>query len=136
MTNVTLVKNEYVTLQYIPGKAMLFHVCHKPISGQPLRDLLLTGLSALQEYGISKWLSDDRLNGPMTHEDYQWGREHITKAAPAYGWKYWALVIPQDLLATESMAPVLTEVWELGQLKAEVFADIESAMIWLESIKD
>lgn len=136
MPNVILVENEYVTLKYLPEKKMLFHVFHKPSSGETLRHVLTTGMEAMQTYGISKWLSDDRLNGPMTDEDYQWGKTNVTRRAPDVGWKYWALVIPHDLIATESMARVLTEVWELGKLKAEVFPDVEAAMIWLESVGD
>lgn len=131
MSEVVIIDNEYITLKYLPDKKMIYHTVHQPISGQPLRDMLLTGFNAIKEYGISKWLSDDRLNGPMSEEDRAWGSENINRRSMEAGWKYWALVVPQEIIAAGSMAPTMEAMFEY-ELRMMVFSDVESAFAWLD----
>jgi hypothetical protein len=136
MTEITIVDNEYITLNYMPDKGMLYHTVHKPISGQPLRDALLAGYEAIQKYGVSKWLSDDRKNGPMTQEDREWGNENLNRRAAEIGWKYWALVVPEAVVAAGSMLPTIEALWELGKLRMRVFSNTQEAIEWLDSIDE
>ncbi len=136
MSEVTIYDDEYITLNYLPDKKMLFHTVHKPVGGQPLRDALLAGYEAIQKYGISKWLSDDRKNGPMSQEDQEWGNENLNKQAPEIGWKYWALVVPEQVVAAGSMLPTIEALYQLGQLRVQVFSNTDEAVNWLDGFED
>jgi hypothetical protein len=54
MSETIIVDNEYIIIRYLDDNKMLYHTVHKPISGQPLRDALISGYDALQAYGISE----------------------------------------------------------------------------------
>ena len=69
MSETIILDNQYITIKFLPEKKMIYHTVHQPISGQDLRDALTTGFDALKSYGVSKWLSDERKNGPMSDED-------------------------------------------------------------------
>ena len=135
MSKVTIFDDEYITLKYLPDKKMLFHTVH-PVSGQPLRDALLAGYEAIQKYGISKWLSDDRKNGPMSQEDREWGNKNLNKRAEEIGWKYWALVVPEVVVAAGSMLPTIEALYQLGNLRVQVFSNTDDAIEWLDGFED
>ncbi len=135
MGEITIIDNEYVTMKYLEDKKALYHVVHKPIGGQPLRDMLMTGLEAIQRYGVKKWLSDDRLNGPMSEEDRAWGEANVNSRAAEVGWKYWALVVPQQIVAAGSMVPIIEANFEKG-MRMMVFSTPEEGFAWLDQFED
>ncbi len=135
MADVILIDNEYVTMKYLEDKKTIYHVVHKPIAGQPLRDMLLTGIEALEKYGVHKWLSDDRKNGPMPDDDRAWAEVNIDGHAGRVGWKYWALVVPQQIIAAGSMAPVIEFNFQRG-MRMMVFSDPDEAQEWLDQFED
>ncbi len=132
MTEHIILDNDYITLGYIDDGGLLYHVVHQPVGGQTLRDMLTAGLEAMQAYGICKWLADDRKNGPMSSEDAEWGSENVTTRAPEVGWKYWALVVPEELVAAGSMTPIIEANWQLGKLRMQVFSSVDEARAWLD----
>ncbi len=133
--NMIILDNEYITISYLPDKKTIYHTVHQPISGQQLRDALLVGFQALQDYGCHKWLSDDRKNGPMSDEDREWGEINLNRRSLEAGWKYWALVVPEMLVAAGSMAPTIEAMHGLG-LRMMVFSNVEEAFKWLDEFKD
>lgn len=135
MSSITLYDSEYITVQYLVDKRVIYHVVHQPIGGQQLRDALNAGTDALAKYGATKWLSDDRQNGPLPAEDVEWGDKDWNPRAIKAGWKYWALVVPNEAASAEAMAPVIEHLYELG-LCMRVFTTKEKAMQWLESRED
>lgn len=135
MADITIIDNEYITMQYLEDRKTIYHVVHQPISGQPLRDALLTGLNALQDYGASKWVSDDRKNGPMSDDDREWGEVNINQRAVEAGWHYWAIVVPEQIVAAGSMAPVMEASFERG-LRMMVFSNTDEAFDWIDSFGD
>ncbi len=135
MSNVTLYDSEYITIQYLADKKVIYHVVHKPIGGQDLRDALNAGTAALVKYGACKWLSDDRKNGPLPPEDVEWGDKDWNPRTIKAGWKYWALVVPREVIAAGAMAPVIHHLYELG-LCMMVFSNPEEAMEWLDEKED
>ena len=111
MPPITAVDNEYITLQYLPDKKIIYHVIHKPIPHEPLVEALNAGTEALIKYKACKYW------GPLT-----------IKA----GWKYWANVVPEALVAAGALAPVMAAYFEIG-LRMQVFTSVESATQWLDS---
>jgi hypothetical protein len=135
MSDIIIIDNEYLSMSYLPDKKFIYHTIHKPVSGQVLRDALLTGLDTLQKYGAHKWLSDERKNGPMTKEDQEWAQEHLNPRAIEIAWKYWALVVPEQLIAAGSMAPAIEAYYELG-MRMMVFSDVKEAIRWLDRFEE
>ena len=135
MQPITVVDNEYITLQYLPDKKCIYHVVHKPIPDQPLKDALEAGTEALTKYGAHKWLSDDRKNGPLSKEIQEWGVNDWDPRTVKAGWKYWANVVPQELVAAGALAPVMQFLFGIG-LRLQVFSDMDEAIQWLDSMKD
>jgi hypothetical protein len=133
MSPITIVDNEYITLQYLPDKKLIYHTIRKPIPDQPLKDALNAGTDALREYGACKWLSDDRKNGPVSPEIAEWGRADWNPRTIAAGWKYWADVVPVELASAGTLSPVIQALFELG-LRMMVFTDLEEAFQWLDGV--
>jgi hypothetical protein len=133
MSRIVLVENEYITLEHLPDKKMIYHTIHKPIPSQPLRDALNIGTEAIKEHGATKWLSDDRKNGPLAPEDAEWGFHDWNPRTIKAGWKYWANVVPTDVVSAGALTPVINDLYKLG-LRMMVFDNLEEALDWLEKV--
>jgi hypothetical protein len=131
MSPITIVDNEYITIEYLPDEKIIHHTIHKPVGGQPFRDALNAGTETLAKHGASKWLSDDRKNGPLSPEDIEWGFNDWNKRTIDLGWKYWAMVVPETSIAAGSLIPTIQALADLG-LRVRVFSDLEEAMEWLK----
>lgn len=134
MDPIIVVDNEYITLRCLPDKKIIHHTIHQPFGGQPFRDALNAGTEALKKYGACKWLSDDRKMGLLPPEDVQWGDEDWNQRTIAAGWKYWALVVPQEVVAAGSLMPTIENLYKLG-LRVMVFSDLDEAFGWLERME-
>jgi hypothetical protein len=131
---IIVVDNEYITLRCLPDKKTIYHTIHRPVSGQIFRDALDAGTEALKKYGACKWLSDDRKNGPLAPEDVEWGFNDWNPRTIAAGWKYWALVVPPEVVAAGSLIPTIESLYKLG-LRVMAFADLEEAIQWLDRME-
>lgn len=127
---MTLIKNTYASLVYLPTKKIVHHTFHQPIGGQAFRDVLNTGAETLEKYHASKWLSDDRENAALSPEDTEWSKTNWFPRAVKAGWKYWALVVPQDIMAQLNLKEFVDSYFEQG-LNIMVFTDPKEAMEWL-----
>ena len=134
MSRLTIADNPYITVEYWEEHRTIYHVIHQPIGGDPLRSALLAGTEALREYGISKWLSDDRTNGPLSVEDREWGVNYWNRVAIDAGWKYWANVVPEEMIAAGSLRPTMEALYGLG-LRLMVFDNVEEAIDWLDNMR-
>lgn len=133
MPPVDVIKNEFVTLQYLPDKNMLYHVVHKHVDEAVFKSALNTGVETLNKHGIRKWLSDDRKNGPFSQEFSEWAVNDWIPRAITAGWQYWANVVPEDVQAAGTLMPFIEALQEHG-LRMGVFTHMEKAMEWLEDI--
>jgi hypothetical protein len=135
MSRIVIFENEYMTLEYLSDQKIVYHTIHKPVGGQPLRDVLNAGTETLARYGACKWLSDDRKNGPLSEEDREWGFNDWNRRTLDAGWKYWALVVPQAVFDAGTMMPTIETLFTLG-LRMMVFTTVEEALAWLDSMED
>ncbi len=129
----TIVDNPFVTLWYLPEKKIIHHQIHKFIFGKEFRDFLLAGTEAMKKNKATKWLSDDRANTVMSQEDVEWGKANWFPQTVAAGWKYWAIVQPEKVLAQMGMEKLVQDYAAAG-IKAKFFTDPDEAMKWLESL--
>jgi hypothetical protein len=135
MPALTVIDNEYATLMYYPDTQIVHHVFHKPISGPHFRAILNGGAALLKEHGACKWLSDDRNNTALSDEDTVWSKTDWFPRASAAGWKFWALVVPPDLMAQMNLKEFIDTYYELG-LRSMVFTEPMEAMKWLEGVSE
>lgn len=134
MPPIIIVDNEYITVRYLPDKKIIYHTVHKPVESRLFMEALDAGGKVLREKRACKWLSDDRLNGPLSPEMIAgpkiWGPGMV-----AAGWKYWANVVPKEVVAAGTLVPVMRTLFDIG-LTMMVFSNLEDAFKWLESRKD
>jgi len=135
MLPIVIVDNEFLTLQYLPDKKMLYHTVHKPIvDDEAFKVPLDAGTEALKKYGVIKWLSDDRLNGPLSPTFLEWSAKDWQPRTIAGGWKFWANVVPSAMVAAGTLMPVIDNLFEMG-LRMALFSDLDKAFEWLEGAK-
>ncbi len=134
MSPVIVVDNEYLTVQYLRDKRIIYHTIHKPLPDQSMKDAMNAGTEALRQYGACKWLSDDRKNGPVSRVLAEWGFNDWNPRTIAAGWKYWANVVPEAVVSAGALLPVMDDLYKLG-LRMMVFTDLQEAFEWLGRMK-
>lgn len=134
---VVLHKSEMLTIEYLPDKKMIYHTTHRPVGDADVeewKEALNKGSQALKDYGISKWLSDDRENGPIPQAIVEWGATDFTARTVGNGWKYWANVVPKDLIAAGTYIPIIDQFFKVG-LRMRVFSSLDEAFSWMEEVE-
>jgi hypothetical protein len=108
------------------------HQIHKFVAGEAFRSFLTAGRHAFEKYGATKWLSDDRGNTVLAQDDQKWGHDVWFPEMVKAGWKHWAIVRPEKVLARLTMEKLTREYGAAG-VTAQFFEDPNAAMKWLDS---
>ena len=132
MPKVTVLDNEFITLWYHPESKIIHHKFHKYIFGEAFREGLNTGWEVMKKYGAQKWLSDDRNNPVLDSADTEWNMAHWLPQVIEAGWKYWAIVQPEEFAAKYGLDALTKELADRG-ITVRIFNDPEKAMKWLEN---
>ena len=130
MIQNTILDTEYATVWYYPEPKIVHHVFHKFIYGPEFRNVLETGLDAFKKHGAQKWLSDDRKNVEFTPDDIVFSVTDWGPRAAKAGWKFWALVVPDDVAARGGMQDIIGTFYDLG-VRVALFTNLEDARNWL-----
>ncbi len=131
MSTIQVFDCEQITMWYYPEKKIIHHQIHKYTYGQVYRDAFMAGLETMKKYGACKWLSDDRNNPVLDPEDRKWSQEVWHPLVMQAGWKYWAIVQPDRVIARTRMER-LAEMLAFSGLTAQIFSSVDEAMAWLE----
>ena len=134
MEKITIVDTDKAALWYYPDKKIIHNEQKKYLYGEPYRDFLNEVTKAFREYKAEKLLSDDRKNSGISKDDQKWGNTEWFPKTKAAGWKYWAIVQPENSIGQLTMKRVIANITSQG-IKAEVFTDPNQAMAWLEKQK-
>jgi len=134
MEKITIFDTEHVALWYYPDKKVIHNQFNKYVYGGPYRDFLNEVTKTFQKYKAQKLLSDDRKNSGISKEDQEWGNTDWFPRTKAAGWKYWAIVQPENAIGLMTMKRVINNIASQG-VTAEVFTDPTKAMEWLENQK-
>lgn len=129
---ITIIDADYMIMVYYPDTKILHHTMRKPLHGQLLRDYLDKGTKAFHQYGATKWLSDDRKNTQIPQEDADWAMMDWAPRTIEAGWKYWAIIVPDEINARASMRGFMEDFFEKG-VRINLFASVEDAKNWLAS---
>lgn len=136
MPTVEIVSNEYITMRYERENGMISHTFHQPIGEEQkamFKESFDLATETLRKNGVTKWLSDDRKNGPLSNDLVEWAQKDWTPRTIEAGWKYWANVVPEEIAAAGTLVPIMNELHNYG-LRMRVFTDVESAREWLASL--
>jgi hypothetical protein len=133
MSQIELFKNEQITVLYHPDEKIIHHECHKPYSGKPFQDAIMAGTEALKKNRATKWLSDDRLNPILTPDDQKWAKDVWQPIILKAGWKFWAIVLPKEVIGQMRMNLMAIEYEKLG-VTVKTFHDPIEAITWLKRV--
>lgn len=137
MANTELYKSDYIVVEYNPDHKMIHHTVLQPIGAAQtdiFKEALQSGTEGIKKYKVSKWLSDDRKNGPLVPEMIEWSENNWYRPTIAAGWQYWANVVPAEIEAAQTLSAVINYLHTLG-LRMSVFTDTESAIKWLDTLE-
>ena len=133
MSTITIIDNQHARLIYDDEKRIVHHQFHSTLDSETLRAVLQNGIDMLKKHKAVKWLSDNRAIGPHSEEDTRWINEYWLPTAVAAGWKYWALVVPDDFMGRINMAEFINSFHERG-VRIMVFTKLDEAQHWLENV--
>jgi hypothetical protein len=119
-----------VTLRYYTDRKIVHHELHRFVHGEEFRNVLEKGLELFKKHRATKWLSDDRGNGPITAADAAWATQDWAPRVMAAGWKFWAVVLPEKVLGQMNMRRWI-ERYAAEGVTVKEFADPDEALRWL-----
>jgi hypothetical protein len=128
-----LIDTPAATLRYHTRTKIVHHELRQFVHGEAFRNVLEEGLQAFRKYGATKWLSDDRGNGPLKPADADWALNDWAPRVMAAGWKAWAVVMPEKVLGQMNMRRWI-ETYAAQGVTARAFSDPDAAMTWLEGV--
>jgi hypothetical protein len=134
MAKTVVFESNSVTVWYDPESKMIYHEMHKFTYGEAFRGALTAGLEAMKKYHATKWLSDDRKNPVLGKEDTEWAQTQWYPAVKASGWKYWAIVQPEAVMAKVKMDE-FAKTYAKDGITAKMFNNPADAVAWLASFK-
>ena len=106
---------------------------HKQVHGDPFRQAILVATDTLIKNHATKWLSDDRLNPMLNPTDRQWSIDVWQPKILQAGWKFWALVLPEQTAGKLRMGMMAEEYKKLG-VTVQIFSDPDQGLAWLKSV--
>lgn len=130
MLGEVVLETPRMSLWFHPEDLIVRHEMHQYPGRETLEKVLLRGLDLLKEHGASKWLSDDRNSGALPRSHHEWGVNVWAPQAVAAGWKYWALLPPEEAIGHSNMAR-LKETYAAMGTTVEIFSDVPTAYRWL-----
>ncbi|HWO17501.1 MAG TPA: hypothetical protein VNO30_01955 [Kofleriaceae bacterium] len=133
MNRIPVVDNSLISVWVYPEQRLIHHQMKRFCFGNDFREALTRGVEAMQQYGATKWLSDDRANSALPPDDGQWGTEVWFPRAKAAGWKHWAIVQPRKILGQTNMDRFARQFGDQG-INARMFTDPDEALRWLEAL--
>ncbi|HEX3050450.1 MAG TPA: hypothetical protein VHP83_07335 [Aggregatilineaceae bacterium] len=131
MSTIVVLNSEYASLYFHTETKIVHHKLYSLLDSAHLREVLNEGTKLLGKYGAVKWLSDNRDIEAHSPEDTEWINTHWLPAAIDAGWKFWALVVPDDVAARMNMVEFVESFYAMG-VRVMVFVEVEDAMRWLE----
>ncbi len=133
MATNMIIDNQHALLEFDPTTKIIHHKLYQTIDSETLRSVLMSGVDLLKSHHATKWLSDNRDINAHSPEDTEWINNQWLPAAVAAGWKYWALVVPDDFMARVNMTEFVDSFYAKG-IRIMVFTDLDKAEQWLQKL--
>lgn len=133
LEKITVVDTEVFTAWCFPTKRLIHHQFHRYCYGEIFRANLIKATEAFEQYNCFKWLADDRgFTGALHPDDWEWGAVHFTPRAIKAGWKYYAMVLPDKVIAAMRQSQLVEHFAALG-VKTRMFTKLAEAQEWIDS---
>jgi hypothetical protein len=132
LTVITIIDDEKRSLVYHTDIGVIHHTFKSPVYGKDFRDLLVAGAECMEKYHGTKWLSDDRRNGPISPEDGTWGETIWGSRVIRAGFKFWAIVVPAHAVGSLQMHRFADQYRKRG-VTVNIHDQLEPAWEWLKS---
>ena len=126
---IVLETEKYVVRVY-PEDGIVAHQMYGFVEGEDFKTMMMAGANAYTEYGCSKRLSDDSKNALFNKEDIAWVESNWEPIILKAGWKYWAIVTPEEVFGKMTMRGIVRRYTEKGVI-VEMFNDYDAALEWL-----
>lgn len=123
-------EDECITIWYHSLTKIIHHQVHKALRGEAYRQAFVKGTEALRKYGAQKWLSDDRRHFILPQEDQEWANAIWFPATRDAGWKYWAIIMPDNAVTVLFLRRFAAQ-WSAAGVATEVFTSPDPALEWL-----
>jgi hypothetical protein len=133
VATIKVLDSEHATLWFHEESGVVHHQFKKYVYGAPFREVLERGLDLMNEKKARKWLSDDRKNSALIPQDAEWAQSDWSPRVHAAGWKYWAIVLPENVIGKMNMQQFIDDQ-SSGGVTVQVFSDPNQALGWLESV--
>lgn len=127
-----VVENDLISVWIYPARRIVHHMMKMYCYGEAFRAAMLQGAEAMASYGATKWLSDDRANGPVGPDDTEWIRLTWLPRVLAAGWRHWAIVQPVKILGQVYMLRIVKRFENRG-LSVRMFDEPDEALRWLDA---
>lgn len=127
----TVFEDPKITVWCYPARGIVHHQIQGYVYGDLFRRALTSGAQAMRQHKGNKWLSDDRKNTALPPDDLDWVVNVWTPEALAAGWKYWALLAPEDHIGQMNIRRHVKAHAERG-ITIELFTTVEDALKWLD----
>ncbi len=134
MPVITVMEDANISMWYHPESKILHHQTHQYFCGEPFRDALNKGVEIFEKYGARKWLSDDRETPALAKEDLEWGDRDWFPRVARLGWRYWAIVLPENSVGQRTLIR-LSETYSARGVVTRFFSSCEDAQTWLEQCR-
>jgi hypothetical protein len=135
MEKETILETNYASLWFYPQLKIIHHQFHKPVIGEEFLKILTTGIEKFEKFECNKWLSDDRKLPILQQKDRDWLQENMDHRLKEAGFKYWAMVLPENVIGALSIENDLKH-WKNKGIKVKVFEDPTIALEWLAKIEN
>lgn len=133
MAQIEIFSNEQMTVRYLQEEKIIYHTMHGQVSGQPFRDAILAATKVLKDNKATKWLSDDRLNPSLKKEDQEWTSKVWQPQVLEAGWKYWAIIMPEEAIGKMRMSIMASQYLQLG-VTVKAFSRLDEGFSWIKSV--
>jgi hypothetical protein len=132
MNQILVADNALISVWVYPERKIIHHAMKAYCHGRILQESLTKGIEAMKLHRATKWLSDDRASGPVPKDDEEWAYKVWFPKAMAIGWKHWAILRPEKVIAQIKYARALKSWPDLG-VNTQFFSDPDEAMKWLDT---
>lgn len=134
MAREIILDNEYASLWFHTDEKIVEHKIKKFIFGDKFRNMLLMGTETMRKYKGKKWLSDDRHIPVLLKEDLEWGNSEWISKTIKVGWRYWAVLQPEDAFGKLNIDEQIRRFSSKGII-TQYFLNREEALDWLKTQK-
>ena len=125
-------ENDTYAMWFHGPDKVVHHEIKKALNPGDLRTILGKGVDLMRRNHAHKWLSDDKGNGAIPQADSQWAMDTFVPQAVQAGWKFWAIIQPDQAVGKLQMKRFIDANAKVG-LTVRTFPNADAAMTWLKS---